>query len=539
MKEGNDLWNKYCSFFEKSFSEQVEYNEKKLKEHFEKWKKTKMAEHLCPQGVEKFEDVPLTTYEDYPILHEFGKEIERLEKTVPRKKGERLWDYYTRISKQVAPMLDGWLPDDYNFCVKTSGTGGESRWFAHSTTIWKNNVETCMAIAFLACSENWGETRLREGDRILAVMAPPPFGGCCPIKVWEDKFVCVPPPHIVENITDMGKKLKMFLKYAKEYRDFAFIIGMPGLLQQIAQYFTYPEGFYKDRYQSVDIGVRKLILFLLYLQAKSRGRKYEKASDLISVRGLISGAVDPKLYIDTLQQQYGIVPFNAFATTETLCMLMGGVERKSDLFPCLNGNFLEFIAENGEVKKIDELEKGRVYEIVATPFGSMLTRYKMGDLLRVIDFRDDGMPIFSFESRTFAIIDVYGYFKLSEYMIKRALAKAGLKDTENWIVTKEMEPKEHLHLLMEEEWGYSKDKASTLIFNALRDIFPDFQSYVNDFKIERPTEVIKVEYLKKGTFFRYTKKRLEEGVPFGQIKLPHIVPPHKSEIVNKLKRMAA
>ncbi len=89
----NELWTKYCSFFEKSFSEQVDHNEKKLKEHFEKWKKTKMAEYLCPEGVDKFEDIPLTTYEDYPILHKFGEEMEKAEKTVPRRKGESLWDY--------------------------------------------------------------------------------------------------------------------------------------------------------------------------------------------------------------------------------------------------------------------------------------------------------------------------------------------------------------------------------------------------------------------------------------------------------------
>ena len=142
-KEGEALSNKYCSFFDKDFSEQVEYNENKMQEYFKKWKNTKLAKQLCPKGMKtkgfkKLEDVPLTDYSDYKILHKFGKEIEKLEKTVPRNNGELWLGYYDRISKQVAPMLDGWMVDEFAFCAKTSGTTGESKWFAHGKTFWEN-----------------------------------------------------------------------------------------------------------------------------------------------------------------------------------------------------------------------------------------------------------------------------------------------------------------------------------------------------------------------------------------------------------------
>ena len=48
----------------------------------------------------------------------------------------------------------------------------------------------------------------------------------------------------------------------------------------------------------------------------------------------------------------------------------------------------------GPFKDVDELKKG-IYSLIITPYGSMLFRYSIGDLFRVIDFRDDGMPIFS------------------------------------------------------------------------------------------------------------------------------------------------
>jgi hypothetical protein len=85
LGEGEALWREYCSFFDKPFSEQLEYNELKLKAYFNRWKRTKMARQLCPKGVSTFEDVPLTTYEDYTILHEFGSRIEKLIKKLPER----------------------------------------------------------------------------------------------------------------------------------------------------------------------------------------------------------------------------------------------------------------------------------------------------------------------------------------------------------------------------------------------------------------------------------------------------------------------
>jgi len=156
MNEGREFWQKYCAFFDENFSEQLEYNQKKKEEYFEKWKKTKMARQLCPEGVKKFEDVPLTTYDDYPILHKFGKEIEKLEKTVPRNKGELWWDYYDTIGKQVSPMLDGWMVDEYAFCAKTTGTTGKSKWYAHGESFQENISADGIAMMILVGSDGWG-----------------------------------------------------------------------------------------------------------------------------------------------------------------------------------------------------------------------------------------------------------------------------------------------------------------------------------------------------------------------------------------------
>jgi len=43
---GTDLWSEYCNFYEKDFSEQMEYNKKLMDKHFNRWKQTDLAKIL-------------------------------------------------------------------------------------------------------------------------------------------------------------------------------------------------------------------------------------------------------------------------------------------------------------------------------------------------------------------------------------------------------------------------------------------------------------------------------------------------------------
>jgi len=537
MNEGRDLWQKYCGFFDKDFSEQVKYSEKKKEEYFRKWKKTKMAKQLCPKGARVFEDIPLTTYDDYPILHKFGKKIEKLEKTVPRNKGELWWDYYDRIGRQVSPMLDGWMVDDYAMCLKTSGSSGKSKWFVHGKTYLENAGITSVSVVLLACADHLGKPKIEQGDTILNLMAPMPYGSGVAAWALGKVFKLVPPIEILDTIIDMRKKLTFTLKYIEKAHAIDCIAGAPSSLRLICQYFTEPKKLWKDRYQSFSLGMIKFILYLKYLQAKRKSKKYEKMNDLFPIKGLVSCAWDGTVYLDYLKEQFNIDPFNLYAASDTLLPLMGRPHRKFDLFPTLSNAYLEFVDDKGQIKKINELTKNEIYELIVTTFGSLTLRYQMGDLFRVIDFEDDGMPIFRFESRKVGMIDIYGYFRLSEALVRDAMIKAGFPPSEKWSVCQEMMPKEHFHILMEKESEYSEKEAAKLIFESLRKIHPDFNSYVRDFNIREPSEAIGVDYLNKGAFIRYTMKKAKEGLPFGQIKPPKIIGPERHEIADLLRRL--
>jgi hypothetical protein len=534
LGEGEELWKKYCSFFDKPFSEQVEYNELKLKEYFKRWKQTKMAKQLCPKGVKKFDDVPLTNYENYPILHEFGKKVEHLEKTVPRRKGELWWEYYDRIGRKVIPMIDGWMVDEYGFCSKTAGTIGESKWLVYGKSFSKN-LDSLISHCIMACSDRWGDTTLRKGDTFLNITAPPPYISGFYIRHLQQVLKPVPPPNVVDEITNMRKKMWMVIKIIEKGQKIDVGGAIASVFYMFSKYFTKPDEFFKEYYQSMNFGIIKFLLFLKYLHCKVAGKKYKKARDVMPVKGIGVGGYDTRQYFNYIRNEFGVTPTSGYGSTEFGMIMHGHTDRKMDYLPDLRDGYFEFLTEKGKIKKIDELKKGQVYDLVGTPFGSILIRYEIGDQLRVIDFRDDGLPIFDVEGRKKQVIDIYGYYRLTQAMAVKVLYEAGLKETDKWCVVKRIDPKEHICVLMEREWKHPEREAAKLVFEAMKKVNPGFRNYVTDFRIKDPSEVIKVEYLRKGAFMRYTMNRVKEGAALGNVKPPKIITVDRSEVADLLR----
>ena len=162
-----DLWKKYCSFYDKSFQEQIENNNERLETYFSKWKKTDIAKKLDKTFTKTFKDVPITDYSDYPMLHSFSSELESATKINPRIEGESLATYYLRISSKLGSSLNCYMTEPFYFHAATTGSTGKSKSIANGETFWKNFFQASLATVLVSCTDEWGETKLKHLVREL------------------------------------------------------------------------------------------------------------------------------------------------------------------------------------------------------------------------------------------------------------------------------------------------------------------------------------------------------------------------------------
>jgi hypothetical protein len=543
MKDTN-LWDKYCKFYEKDFQEQLEFNMKRAALYFSAWEKTNLAKALCQVEPKQHKDVPVTTYKDYPMLSEFGRRIMNQLKKIPRNQSESFKLYYDRIGLQIGSSLNSYMTEPYYMCARTTGTTGEYKWMANSETFWKNFSQASMATAIIACSDSWGETNLNHGDKSLNLNATIPFISGWGAWATKDELNLVPSIELSDNIRDMKEKFSLILKIIQKGEKISVAGGIGSIFYMICKYFQEPEVFYKEYYKSMNVGLKKILLYLKILTTKINQKEKKNITEVLPLKGVLIAGVEGQLYLDFFKEEFNLRPLHIYGSTEAGPLMRGDPDRKEDLIPELRTSYFEFQTENGEIKELDEVKKGKVYELVVTPFGSLVYRYNMEDLFRVIDFRDDGMPIFTFESRKKTVIEIYSHYKITPNIIVQALSKAGLRASDKWAVAKPLKPKEHLHFLMEKEWSYSEIEAENIIFNSLLETYSTIPhsgyvltDYIAHYKIKDPSEVVKVEYLKPGAFTRYSIKKAKEGVPMGQYKPPQIITTDKMDVFDTLRKI--
>jgi len=534
MKSSADLWREYCSFYEKPFNTQLEMNEALLKEHLQRWGQTAQAEALCPKGFSSIDDIPVTTYDDYQFLAQFKSRIERLEKDVTRMPGELCWEYYDRIGRAAAEPCLNYIVGEFSFAAKTSGTVSEPKWAIHGSLFWENFRRDVIATTLLACSDRWGQTKFRVGDKGFNFTPSAPFLSGWGRKASQGVVEDVPPVGVMDDIQDARRRFFVALEYLEKGHSVNLVGGIAPSVYLMCEYFSNPDSLFGEYYHSVDVSPAKLYLLQKWVQARL-SRRSRDLSEFFELKGLMIGGVDTALYHGYMRAKLGIDPFCIYGATELGLPMFGSPANKMDLLPNLRSCYFEFKDENGELKKMSEVRPTKVYEVVATPFGSTFARYEIGDMVRVSSFRDDGMPVFSFWGRENATVTIFRPPHITEAFAARIMAKAGLSLSDKWAISKTIEGREKLLVLMENTWGIPEEEAARRIFDAIMALNPDLRQYAKEFRIERPQDMVEVQYLRRGAFLRYSMKRAKEGIPVGQVKPPRIITSERQDICDLLR----
>jgi hypothetical protein len=268
--------------------------------------------------------------------------------------------------------------------------------------------------------------------------------------------------------------------------------------------------------------------------------------DIWKVKGIVGGGTDASIFKARVRELWGKYPLEAYAGTEGgIYAIQAWDYDGMTLFPTLD--FFEFIPEDEHFKweldhsyqpetvLFDELEVGKVYEMVITNFhGSILTRFRIGDLIRVISLYNHKLsirlPQIVFERRADELIDIPGFGRLNERVIWQAIENTGIP-YEDWVARKEIindKPMLHLYLEIKADYVASEKGIATAVYNELVKLEDEYKyncyeifGNMGDVVDARP---LTSTLLPSGAFARYVAQRQEEGAPLGHLKPLHINP---------------
>ena len=165
LKEGRkkELWQMCCGFIDLSIEQFMSIQKRLLLEQLELLRRSELGktimEGIEPSTFEEFrERIPLTTYADYaPYL------LDQKEDILPEK-----------------PML--WM-----HCVGKSGEY-KYKWVPVTERVYKEAGKLIFAAAVFASCEDRGDIDIREEDKFLHALAPPPFATGMMAHMVEDVF---------------------------------------------------------------------------------------------------------------------------------------------------------------------------------------------------------------------------------------------------------------------------------------------------------------------------------------------------------------
>jgi hypothetical protein len=515
QSRSEELWQMCCGFLSLSMQEFMDIQESLLLEQLDLLNNCPLGEKITrgrrPQTVQEFRDfVPLTTYEDY--YHELS---EKREDILP-----------------VKPAI--W--------AHSSGKTGEypCKWVPITEKYARELSQLLYGVGILSSCQDWGDTsRIPKRVKLLYSVARKPYisGTFADILRMQTPLDYMPTLEESENLT-FEERLKLGFSEAMS-QGLHFFFGLSLVLVMVGNKF-------QQSSEKTDVKpylLRPKALWRLLrgvIRSRMAGRPL-LPKDIWTVRGIIGSGVDSSVYKNKIKELWGRHPLDLYSSTEGGVIATQTWDYEGMTF-VPNLNFLEFIPEEEHFKwqldrsyqpetvLLNEVEAGKNYELVLTNFhGGILTRYRIGDMIRIESLRDDKLgiklPQISFERRADDLID-FNVIRLTEKVIWRALEKSGI-DYEDWMAYKK--PGEQtLQLLLEPRNGYrvTEEEAAEVIYNKIA--YPendDFaSSEVHEDLMDMVGFSVNVSYLPEGTFARYTAQKQAEGADIAHLKPPHINP---------------
>lgn len=518
-----EMWQMCCGFLDLSLEQFMSIQKRLLLEQIELLKNCELGRKLMsgamPETVDEFrEQVPLTTYSDYGAA----------------------------LSERNG---DG-LPAKAAKWVRTTGRSGEScKWIPISEDLRNETAMAAGAVFFLAFCRGRGDvSQVKEHMKVLFALGTPEYGsGFIGATAQEALGFDFLPSNITEGMAFQDIIRAGFSEAL--YSGIDVFGGLPSVLVAVGEQFKQRSGKMNLRPLLSHPGA---LLRLMKGFARSKlARRPMVPKDIWNIKGIVGGGTDAKIFKARVKELWGKYPIELYGGTEGGIYAMQTWDYEGMVFlPSLN--FYEFVPEDEHIKwqldhsyqpktvLLDEVKSGEVYEVIITNLhGGIMTRYHLGDLIRVISSRNEklniDLPQIMFERRADELLDIPGFGRLTERVVWQAIENTKIP-YEDWTARKEIfNDKPVLHLYIELKGNYiaSEKGVATAVYNEFMKLESEYKfNYYKDVFCDMggiiDSEPVKVTLLSEGAFANYIAQRQAEGAPLGHLKIVHINPSDKA-----------
>ncbi|OGN95479.1 MAG: hypothetical protein A2Z77_07175 [Chloroflexi bacterium RBG_13_51_36] len=517
-----ELWQMCCGFIDLSLQQFMVIQKRLLLEQIELLKNCELGRKVMhgatPETIEEFrEQVPLTTYGDYlPEL------VEKREDLLP-----------TRVAR--------W--------VRTSGHTGEYdvKWIPASQGFLDEYEKIATGVfLFTMCDRRGDTSKVKEHLKVLYTVGPPEYGSGLGVQLTQKAVNYDLLPSNRNEITSFREVIQAGFREAL-YRGLDGFGGLSSVLVAVGEQLQQQSG--KIKITSLLSHPAALFRVVKGLTRSKLAHRPMLPKDLWSIKFIGGGGADCAIFGKRVEELWGRHPLEAYGGSEGgMCACQTWDYEGMTFVPSLN--FFEFIPEREWFKwqldhsyrpktvLLDEVEAGKVYEIVITNFhGGIMTRYRPGDLIKIGSLRNERLnidiPQMTFHSRADDLIDITGFGHLTERIIWEAIEGAGIPYAD-WTARKEAKdgkPILHLYLELKDDFIASEQAVAAAIYDALIKLDSVYHYNIYDAYGDPETVLglkpVEVSFLPDGTFTRYINERQAGGAALGHLKPPHINPSEK------------
>ncbi len=227
---------------------------------------------------------------------------------------------------------------------------------------------------------------------------------------------------------------------------------------------------------------------------------------------------------DEIKKLTGTYPKTTYGSTETMYASIPSIQYPGGFLFDWRIIYTEFIPEENaidvegetespeiEAVPIDQVEKGKRYQLISTPFKTDMTRYVMPDVMECIAYSDDILqtefPVFRYYARGDGILVLHNFTRIAEEEIIEVLASEKIPYVD-FTARRELEgSRDYLNLYIELKEPMTAENVKEVVHRRLLEYDKDWRDLSN-FLSYVP---LKVTLLPKGAFSRYLAK--QKGMP--------------------------